>query len=537
MSHFRKCPLRARPYASLLLLFCVATPGFSIFHFPGVSEHASGSQPNAITELEEARRIYAAGNFQQAENLLREVVRADRNSADAFLLLGLAEFANGETNEAIEHYQRTIELRPKSFSGHYNLALAYLREGNVQRGLHELERSVELDPRNSDAAYNLGAVLLELGRPQDALVYLRRAKELGPAQADVSFRIIRADLEANQPDAAGREASEGAKSFGADPKWMGAVGDLLLQKEQAQLAVPFLREASRLLPDQDDLRRQLALAELRSHAPEEVLETIPNPISAGDYLLRASAFYAMERLLEADEACRQALAKDPREQHALLLRAQIRQLVGQHDAAIELLRQVIHLAPLWSEPYYSEAASYYFERRYDDARQSLDRSLHLDPQSARSLFLYAATLVNQGRNREGEKYLREAIALEPRNARFEYHLGTLLARDSRPSEAQESFEKSIALKPDYAPPHYQLGKLLLENNQPQAARHELELAVEYNPDFAQAYYQLARAFTQLGDLSKSQMALAKFNSLKKQDSGEDSEYVEEIRKQLGAALQ
>jgi len=529
--------LRGLVSTSLLVLFWPGMPGFSTPQAPGVAGLGPSRQPAAISQLEEGRKAYGAGNFQQAEILLKEVVRADPKSAEAYLLLGLAEFANGETTEAIRHYQRAIGLRPKSFSGHYNLALAYLRERNVQPGLRELERAVDLDPQSSDAAYNLGTVLLESGRPLDALVYLRRARELGPAQPDVAFRIIGAELEANQPDAAGRYAAEAAKSFGADPKWVGAVGQLFLEKGQTQIAVPFLREASKLQPAQDDFRRQLALAELRSHAPGEVLETIQNPTSAEDYYLRASAFYAMHRPLEADEACRQALAIAPREPRSILLRARIRQYVGQHDSALELLRQAIQLAPEWSEPYYSEAASYYFERRYAEARQCLDRSLLLEPRSARSLFLYAATLVNEGRNREGEKYLREAIALEPRNARFEYHLGILLLRDNRPSEAQEAFTKSIELKSDYAPPRYQLGKLLLQNNQPEAALHELELAVGYQPEFAEAYYQLARAYGQLGESARSQQALAEFDNLKKQGSSEDLEFVEEIRKQLDSVLE
>ena len=142
-----------------------------------------------------------------------------------------------------------------------------------------------------------------------------------------------------------------------------------------------------------------------------------------------------------------ALEMTPREPRYTVLRAQIRQFVGQHDAALELLHQAIEEAPDWAEPYYSTGVSYYLERRYAESRQNLEQALKRDPHSARSLFLCAATLVNEGKNREGEKYLRQALMFEPRNARFEYHLGVLLLRDNRPEEAPEVFKQALRLNP------------------------------------------------------------------------------------------
>ena len=212
-----------------------------------------------------------------------------------------------------------------------------------------------------------------------------------------------------------------------------------------------------------------------------MLETVSNPTAAEDFFLRASAFYVLHQPVEADDACREALRMTPREPRYTLLRAQIRQFVGQHQAALELLHQAIEEAPDWAEPYYSAGVSYYLERRYAEARQSLEQAIQRDPHSARSLFLCAATLVNDGKNREGEKYLRQAIALEPRNARFEYHLGVLLLRDNRSEEAPEAFKRALALDPAYGLPHYQLGKLLVKQNQPAAAAQDWKPRYATNP--------------------------------------------------------
>ena len=520
-----------------LLLFLLATGlrrGGLLY--AGWAEQGPSDHSAAGSQFEKARKAFAARDFGQAESLLKQVLQADPKWAEAHLLLGLAEAESGETSEAIKHYQEALKLRPRSFSGHYYLALAYLRQKKLELGRHELQEAVALNPKHSDALYNLGVVLLDLGRPQDALANLRRVRELGPPRPDIAYNLIRADLALQHPEEARLEAAAAAKSLAADPGWHGAVGRLFLDNGQPGDAVPYLAASLRAQPSLAEVRRQLALAQLQSRDPAGTLETISNPSAAEDFYLRASAFYTMHQPVEADEACRLALEKAPREARYTLLRARIRQLVGAHDAALNLLRQAAQFAPEWAEPYYSEGVSYFLMRRYAEARQSLQRALECDPHSARSFFLYTATLVNEGKNREGEKYLRQALALEPRNARFEYHLGVLLLRDNRPGEAQEAFKKALELNPAYGAAHYQLGKLMVRQNQPAAAVQELEAAIRNQPDLAQPYYQLSRAYDLLGESAQAQRALAAFNNLKKQATSEDEDFVDEIRKQLESLL-
>jgi len=66
---------------------------------------------------------------------------------------------------------------------------------------------------------------------------------------------------------------------------------------------------------------------------------------------------------------------------------------------------------------------------------------------------------------------------------------------------------------------------------PQAAVRELETAVRIQPDLAQAYYQLSRAYTVLGETSKSQESQAAFAKLKQQELDEDKQMMEEVQRQ------
>lgn len=495
---------------------------------------ASGNSP-VSAHLSSAQKALEARDFARAKAELNLALQADPRSAEAYLMLGTVDMASGNTAAAIEHYQRVLKLKPDSFRGHYNLGMAYLRDHNLRAGRAELERATDLNPRDADAAYNLGVVLLELQKPRDAVSYLHRAKALGPDRPDVAFNLVRAELAAGDPGQARLDARDEAKSFGRDAQWNASIGRLFLESGSPQDAAFYLQAAldlDRTGQASLALRRDLALAFVESKEPDSALALIKNPATAEDHYLRASAYYVMHRLADAQQELVQSLDQAPREPRYLLLSARIHQHLGEHAKAHAQLEEVTRLAPKWSEPYYSTAVSYYFERRYADARRSLDQALQLDPRSARALFLDAATLVNEGRNREAEDALRRAIAVEPDNARFEYHLGAILVRDNRPAEAEQAFGKAVGLKPDYALPHYQLGKILVRQGQLAAAAQELEKAVRQQPDLAQAYYQLSRVYAQRGEREKSARALETFNSLKNREVSEDQELLEDLNREL-----
>lgn len=441
------------------------------------------------------------------------------------MLLGLTEFQRGATADSIQHYRRALELQPRSYSGHYNLALAYLRVHKVQEARAQLEQAVSLDARQADAAYDLGIVLLELGEPSAALAQLRRARSLNPKRPDVAFNIVRAQLEAGRIWDARAEAQSSAKHFGSDFQWSAAIGQLFLQKAKPKDATSYLLQASRIHPDDIEIRHQLAVAYLESGQPNEVLSIIREPKSPDEYYLRASAYYVSHNFPEADQESELAMAVAPENPHLLALRARLLQRAGQQDEALLMAQKATTLAPNWDEPYYLAGVSYYFIRRYEQAEQSLARAIELNPNAPRALFLESIALANLRKIDDAERCLRRAIALQPMNARLHCHLGILLARQNEYTKAKESFRKAIQLKPDYGLSHYELGKLLVNSKQLRPAAQELEQAVTHDPSLSAAYYQLARVYAKLGQTEKSEHLLAEFERLHQKEQ-HDSQAVD-----------
>ncbi len=497
--------------------------GFVLLQITAVFYVANAQQPLpgrslARSYFAAAQKALATGNSAAALEKLNQAVKADSTYADAYLLLGLTEFQHGDTARAIEHYKRALELQPRTYSGHYNLALAYLRERRLQDGRAQLEQAVNLDPKQADAAYDLGLVLLELGQPAAALPHLVRARRLNPRRPDVAFNIVRAELEAGRVAEARSEAQASATQLGPDFQWNAAIGQLFLKNAQPGDASAYLHKAHLLRPDNDEVRHHLAVAYLESRQPARVLETIGEPKTGDDHYLRGSAYYLDHRFLEAEQESELALVKAPENPQILVLRVRVLQRAGQQHEALKLARKAIGVAPNWDEPYYLAGVSLYFIRLYGEAGQSLAKAAELNPNSARALFMEAVALSNQGKQAEAQKCLRRSIALQPDNGRLHCHLGILLARENEYAEAEASLRRAIQLKPGYALPHYELAKLLVHSMQWKTAAQELEQAITQDPNLSAAYYQLARVYAKLGETGKSERMLAEFRKIHQQEN-------------------
>ena len=91
--------------------------------------------------------------------------------------------------QAIETYQRVVNLSPDWIEAHINLGVAHYQTGQLAEARAAFLRAVELDPANGISRYNLGCVLEELGEVDAAIDQLRRAERAMPAHADVHFNL------------------------------------------------------------------------------------------------------------------------------------------------------------------------------------------------------------------------------------------------------------------------------------------------------------------------------------------------------------
>ena len=123
------------------------------------------------------------GFWRDSATLHRRSLAVTERNWMAWLGLADARSEAGDLAEAIEGYQRALEIRPDMASAWSGLGVVHGRAGRPDLALAPLEQAVRLDPALGEGWYNLGTALGALGRHGEARRAFERAVALRPDDA------------------------------------------------------------------------------------------------------------------------------------------------------------------------------------------------------------------------------------------------------------------------------------------------------------------------------------------------------------------
>lgn len=148
----------------------------------------------AASPLDRARELYNRTDYQAALALLRPMPQKD---ADAYHLIGMCYYMEGDPKRAGDFFEKAVELRPGESDYRLWLGRAYGRRaetssfltapGYAAKARDNFEKAVQLDPRNVEAISDLFEYYLDapgiLGGGWDkAATLASRMAELNPAE-------------------------------------------------------------------------------------------------------------------------------------------------------------------------------------------------------------------------------------------------------------------------------------------------------------------------------------------------------------------
>ncbi|MEQ8786496.1 MAG: sulfotransferase domain-containing protein [Pirellulaceae bacterium] len=134
---------------------------FELLHLLGVVELQQGRAPDAALHL-------------------RQAAEMDRENAEVWNHLAIANSKLGQDAEAIRAFERSVSIAAAMPDVHFNLALAYSRAGRVEDAIASLRRAIELRPEFVEARTKLGKLLGSRGDLAAAVETLRTALAIRP---------------------------------------------------------------------------------------------------------------------------------------------------------------------------------------------------------------------------------------------------------------------------------------------------------------------------------------------------------------------
>jgi tetratricopeptide (TPR) repeat protein len=211
-----------------------------------------------------------------------------------------------------------------------------------------------------------------------------------------------------------------------------------------------------------------------------------------DALMLAIEHHRAGRLQAAAQIYRQILQVEPKHVDAIHHLGLIAHQTGNHELAVEYLRQAIAINGSAAVFHYGLGEAYRALRRMPEAIACYRRALEINPDFAGVHINLGNALKGQGKLDEAAACYRRAVELKPDFAQAHYDLGVVLKDLGKLGEAIACFRRALELKPDFADAHDNLGSALEQSSDLEGAEDCFRAALRHDPQSAVAHYKLAK---------------------------------------------
>ena len=127
--------------------------------------------------------------WKNSISLMTHAIACTSDNSLAYNNLGVALVAQGKLPEAIQHYERAIQIRPYYARAHNNLGIALAAQGKLPEAIQEYERVLRFKPDDAEAYNNLGVAMAAQGKLPEAIQHFERAVQCRPNYADAYFNL------------------------------------------------------------------------------------------------------------------------------------------------------------------------------------------------------------------------------------------------------------------------------------------------------------------------------------------------------------
>ena len=277
-----------------------------------------------------------AGRHRDARLCCERALSADPGHADALHLMGLLSFDAGQHDQAVDWVACAIrqDPRPEFLS---SLGITLQAQGRHAEALNVFDKAVQLKPEDAGLWKRLAGALVELQRPADALLSLQHASKLDPQDRDAAYKnlFLLHTLGRFEQALAQFDRCDELQPDHVPALQLRALSLRGLGRFEEALAAN--QRAFALAPDNPDTCNNLGDALQSLGRPQEALQWFDRAIALRPELIQAlkNKAYVLTQLHRFDEAIavyQQILAIDPANAAAECDLAQLQLLTGNFEA-------------------------------------------------------------------------------------------------------------------------------------------------------------------------------------------------------------
>ncbi|MFP4163480.1 MAG: tetratricopeptide repeat protein [Chitinispirillaceae bacterium] len=476
------------------------------------------------------------GLRSRAENRLEKAEKLGRGSAKVHFLIGNAYVQNQLYNQAVKHYQSSLQLDNDSKQTLLALASAQFKAGKDSDGAQTYINLFKLDP-NSNYKYlaEAGHIYHKLGESHKAKTAFKRFVKTGYKEASVNAALAKILYKEREYHEVVSLLKNIQKSSHFSPEHKLMLGHAYSEAGQFENALPLLKSFTSSNPKHARALKLCAVAYEKSGELRNAVRTYETFMKVSDDLNSADYSYHLGTLYEKINNQKKAishyesnLAKNPKDLRSLdkLARIHFRSKnwekakgILQKAAKLDKAPSYIHLmlaralGALGETEASSLAYSHYLSIEKDNGKvwkeygtllfikdehpqavSTLSKAKSFLSEDAEIPFMIGKSLIKLGRHKKALAFLIDALDLDRNNTQILEKIAFCHRRLDNTSELMRTLKRWCDLDMKRYDIRLELGELYLAHRQISSAVKVLDVACDLRPSEEITHRLLAQAY-------------------------------------------
>lgn len=469
-----------------------------------------------------AKIFILAGATQQALEVIAPGLLDHPDDPDLLAARAAARHEFKDDSEARADAERAVAVAPTNENAIGVLAALALRAGDTGRAVSIAAEAVRKAPDSVGLRRILTSVYLSTGQPHPAEEQMRKVILLEPNELAPRMELATHFARSRDLDDAQQVLEQAVRDLPHEDAAKLALVDFVTTQRSRQQGEKILKDFVALEPDNEDLRLALGMLVQRTGATQEAIAiyrevvrrdgTGPKGLAARDRI--AAIDIVQSRDDEAKKLIAEVLAESPRDDDALIMRANIALAHGDAADAIPDLRAALRDQPKSIVLQRTLARAYVAKGESALAEEALRSVLDAQTTDPGAKIDLAQILLQTDRPAQAVTLLEKTAEKVPQDPQVRVALINAYLADRDIARARTAAEDLKKLHPDFAEGYQLAGRIARDENRLDDAEKDLERALELKPGSVDILTSLTRSSL---DRGRAAIAIARLQRVREKD--------------------
>ncbi len=424
-------------------------------------------------------------DFVSAQKLLVEIVESEPNNIEAIKNLGLCEINLDNPPEAIKYFQMASELDNQDATSLYYLASCLSRIGEKEQAIEKFNKVIELRPDYIEVYKNLAMIYVEFSQLDNAIELIQQALNNPAIEPDYTLNYILATSYMLKKDNSNAIIYL-ERALELNENHLPIMNSL----SSCYMNAGMLDKAASVLKRAFELDNQNTLTAFNLGVLYQTMENYSEALK----------YFQISYQLEPSTTMLSSLAN-------CALKA------GEFGIASVMYKNLVMVYPNNTEYRSAYVEALENTQEYKEALDNVNKLLELDEKNADLIKKKGSLLRRLGFCEEAIQVLQQLLNRGRIDVELYYNLAYSYVALGDFDNAKEMFKKCIILEPENPYAHKDLGVLYLKMNCYEWAVDEMLEAIELENDVAEFHYSLGVAYLMLSKIQDAKQALIKADEL------------------------